>query len=153
MIKAQFDEVMQNIIAESQVALRRVASAAETRFAAEEAIRAARIDTEQFERRWESFALVEGDLAEGQSPTTVLDQLLDAQDRLASAETVYVQSERELKVAEVALQHTMGTLLMTQNVSAARGFEGDTPRIDIYKDGASAPAMAFESPVYSAPMR
>ena len=151
MIQAQFDEVMQNIIAESQVALRRVASASETLLAAEAAIQAARSDREQFEKRWESFALVEGDHAEGQNPTTILDQLLDAQDRLASAETVYVQSERELKVAEVSLQRTMGTLLMTQNVSAARGFEGDTPRIDVIK---SAPAaVGFHSPGYGIPVQ
>ncbi len=134
-IKHEVDEVMQSVIAESQVALRRVASASETLVAATEAIRAAHADRNQFEKRWESFALVEGDLADGQNPTTVLDQLLDSQDRLASAELVYVQAERELKVSEVALQRAMGTLLMRQSVSTTRGFDGDTPRMDIFKDG------------------
>lgn len=147
LIQAQFDEAMQNIIAESQVALRRVASAAETLRAADEAIRAARTDRKQFEKRWESFALVDGDLAEGQNPTTILDQLIDAQDRLAAAETVYVQAERELKVAEVALQRTMGTLLMTQNVSALRSFDGDTPRVDVFKGGSAVSPVVYESPV------
>jgi outer membrane protein TolC len=136
-IKHEVDEVMQSVIAESQVALRRVESASETLFAATEAIRAAQADRNQFENRWESFALVEGDLADGQNPTTVLDQLLDSQDRLASAELVYVQAERELKVSEVALQRAMGTLLMRQNVSTARGYDNDTPRMDILKDGSS----------------
>ena len=134
-IKHEVDEVMQSVIAESQVALRRVASASETLVAATEAIRAAHADRNQFEKRWESFALVEGDLADGQNPTTVLDQLLDSQDRLASAELVYVQAERELKVSEVALQRAMGTLLMRQSVSTTRGFDCDTPRMDIFKDG------------------
>ena len=150
-IRAEVDEVMQNVIAESQVALRRVESASETLVAATEAIRAARLDREQFQRRWESFALVEGDLADGQNPTTVLDQLLNAQDRLASAELVYVQAERELKVSEVSLQRSMGTLLMTQNVSTTRGFENDTPRVDLIKGG-PASSGATGIPTMAAPM-
>lgn len=145
-IRAEVDEVMQTVIAESQIALRRVESASETLVAAIEAIKAAHADRNQFERRWESFALVEGDLADGQNPTNVLDQLLDSQDRLASAELVFVQAERELKVAEVALQRAMGTLLMAQNVGTARGFEGDTPRLDIFKDGNPLPSIATGIP-------
>ena len=136
-IKAEVDEVLQNVIAESQIALRRVESASETLLAATAAIQAAHADRDQFEQRWENFALVEGDLADGQNPTTVLDQLLDSQDRLASAELVYVEAERELKVSEVALQRAMGTLLMRQRVSTARGYENDLPRVDIFKEGSS----------------
>ncbi|WP_157664984.1 TolC family protein [Mariniblastus fucicola] len=150
-IRHEVDEVMQTVIAESQVALRRVESAAETLVAANEAIKAAHADRNQFQRRWESFALVEGDLADGQNPTTVLDQLLDSQDRLASAELVYVQAERELKVAEVALQRSMGTLLMAQNVSTTRGFDCDTPRMDIFKDGSPLPTAANGIPGVAAP--
>lgn len=139
-ITAEVDEVAQNVIAESQVALRRVESAAETLVAAEEAIRAARADKEQFEKRWESFALVEGDLADGQTPTTILDQLLESHDRLASAELVFVQAEQELKISEFAMQRAMGTLLMRQNVSTLRSVHGDTPRMDIIKDGAPVEA-------------
>lgn len=156
-IRAEVDEVMQTVIAESQVALRRVESASETLVAAEEAIEAAHADRNQFERRWESFALVEGDIADGQNPTNVLDQLLDSQDRLASAELVFVQAERELKVAEVALQRAMGTLLMTQNVGTSRGYESGTPRINIMKDGSpllpaasnGVPTMSLPTPSHS----
>ena len=115
-IKAEVDETMQNIIAESQIALRRVTSSRQTLVAAMEAITAARMDLDQSRGRWESFGLVEGDLVEGQTPTTVLDQLLDAQDRLTSAEFVFAQAELELKNAETALQRTMGTLLMRQEM-------------------------------------
>ena len=134
-IRAEVDEVAQNVIAESQVSLRRVKSAGETLIAAEEAIRAARADKEQFEKRWEAFALVEGDLADGQTPTTILDQLLESHDRLASAELVYVQAEQELKVSEFSLQRAMGTLLLRQNISTVRSVDGDMPRMDIIKDG------------------
>ena len=130
LIKAEIDETMQNVIAESQIARRRVVSAKETLVAAFEAIHAARLDMEQNEGRWEAFALVDGDIAEGQTPTIVLDRLLDSQERLAAAELVYAQAEMELKVAEVAMQRTMGTLLTHRAVNFGRGNVDGTPSVD-----------------------
>ena len=130
LIKAEIEETLQNVVAESQIARRRVASAKETLVAATEAIYAARLDLEQNAGRWESFALIEGDIAEGQSPTVVLDQLLDSQTRLVEAEFVYTQAEMELKIAEIALQRTMGTLLTHQSVDYSRGCENSTPVVD-----------------------
>ena len=134
-LQNELEEVIQNVIAESQIALRRTTSAIETLVAAEQAIVAARADLTQNETRWESFALVEGDIAEGVNPTTVLDQLLDSQERLSQSEIVYAQAEQELKVAEVALQRAMGTLLMHQQVSYNRNVVGDTPKVHIHKNG------------------
>ena len=128
-IKNQVDETVQNVIAESQTALRRLDSAGQTFVAAGQAIEAARSDLEQNIRRWENFALVEGDFSDGQTPTTVLDQLLDSQERLAAAEMTAAQSQLELKLAEVALQRAMGTLLIQRNVNPRRAFESGTPQI------------------------
>ena len=130
-IRAEVDETMQNVIAESQVSLRRVSSAKETLAAALQAIEAAHDDLEQNYHRWEVFALVEGDFADGQTPTTALDQLLDSQERLTAAELVYTQSELELKTAEVELQRTMGTLLIHENVSYCKSYDCDVPEIYI----------------------
>ncbi len=116
-IKAEVDETAQNVIAESQIALRRVLSARETLASAEQAIRAAQLDLQQNLERWDAFALVEGDIAEGQTPTTVLDQLLDSQERLTAAELVYAQAELELKTSEVELQAAMGTLLIRHEIN------------------------------------
>ena len=138
-LQSELEEVIQNVIAESQISLRRITSAIETLAAAEEAIFAARADLEQNETRWESFALVEGDIAEGVTPTTVLDQLLDSQERLAQTEIVYAQAERELKVAEVALQRSMGTLLVHQQVTYDREVNCDTPVVRLQKQSANYP--------------
>ena len=132
-IKAEVDETMQNVIAESQISLRRVTSAKETLDAAAQAIDAASADLEQNFKRWESFALIEGDIADGQTPTTILDQLLDSQERLTAAELVYAQSELELNSAEVALQRTMGTLLMHENVAFGKTCHRDLPEVEIYR--------------------
>lgn len=115
-IKAEVDATIQDVIAESQVAVRRVESAKETLEAAKTAIAAAKQDLEQNHRRWEAFALVEGDLMDGQTPTTMLDQLLNAQERLTASELIYSQAELELKTAELLLQRTMGTLLIHEQV-------------------------------------
>ena len=146
-IRAEIDEVMQNVVAESQVSLRRVASAKETMQAAQQAIDAARVDLEQNFRRWESFALIEGDIADGRTPTTVLDQLLDSQERLTSAELVFSQSELELKTAEVALLRTMGTLLIHRNVNFNKSYNGDRPNVEISQSANQfvAPAVVVEN--------
>ena len=149
-LQAELEEVIQNVIAESQISLRRINSAIETLSAAEQAILAARADLQQNETRWESFALVEGDIAEGVTPTTVLDQLLDSQERLAQTEIVYAQAEQELKVAEIALQRSMGTLLMQQQVSYDRQVISDTPSVNLQKQ--PTPSQSDSGPVYGEPI-
>ena len=130
LIKAEIQETLQNVIAESQIARRRVASAKETLVAATEAIHAAQLDLEQSGGRWESFALIEGDIVDGQTPTIVLDQLLDSQTRLVESEFVYSQAEMELKIAEIALQRTMGTLLTHESVNYSRTCNDNTPAVE-----------------------
>ena len=146
-LQNELEEVIQNVIAESQIALRRITSAIETLAAAEEAIIAARADLDQNEIRWESFALIEGDIAEGVTPTTILDQLLDSQERLSQAEIVYAQAEQELKISELALQRSMGTLLMHQQVSYDRNVAGDTPMVNIQKRSNNGPTPISEEVV------
>ena len=133
-LQNELESVIQNVIAESQVATRKVSSALETLNAARQAVVASRADLLQNQKRWESFALVEGDLTDGQSPTTVLDQLLDSQERLSQTENVYVQAEQELKVSEVSLQRIMGTLLMHQQVNFSRTVTNDSPSVHITKN-------------------
>ena len=132
-IKAVVDEKILNVIAESQISLRRVNSAKETLDAALQAIVAARADLEQSFRRWDSFALIEGDFADGQTPTTALDQLLDSQERLTNAELVYAEAELELKSAEVQLQRTMGTLLIHENINFSQINSNGTPELNIQR--------------------
>ncbi len=132
-IRAEVDETILSVISESQIALRRVKAAKETLDSALQAIEAAQADLDQTFLRWESFGLIQGDIADGQTPTTVLDQLLDAQERLTVAELVFTQSELELKTAEVELQRTMGTLLIHENVSFGSTTEGDLPQLIIDK--------------------
>ncbi len=137
-IRAVVDEKVLNVVAESQISLRRVTSAKETLDAALQAIVAARADLEQSFRRWDSFALIEGDFADGQTPTTALDQLLDSQERLTNAELVYAEAELELKSSEVQLQRTMGTLLIHENINFNQTNSNGTPELNIQRQDDSS---------------
>ena len=150
-LQNELEDVIQNVIAESQVATRQVSSAFATLKAAREAVVASRADLVQNEKRWESFALVEGDIADGQSPTIVLDQLLDSQERLAQAEGIYAEAEQGLKIAEVSLQRIMGTLLMHQQVDFSRSINRDVPSIHINKVNPSNAAHFAPAPPQFAP--
>jgi outer membrane protein TolC len=130
-IKAEVDEAMQLVIAESQVAFRRVQSAIQTRQSALVSIEAAREDLAQQASRWEQFGLVEGDFAEGQNPVILLNQVLDAQERLVAAELILAQADLELKIAEISLQRTMGTLLICQNVNFSMSADRDEPYMQL----------------------
>lgn len=125
----EIQQTTQNVIAESQVAYRRVISAAETLEAATLAVSAAKADLNQNHQRWQNFALIEGDITEGQTPTLILDQLLDSQQRLADAEFTYSQAIKELKVAEVGLRRATGTLLLAKEVQVSKQNAGDQPTI------------------------
>ena len=146
-IHHEVQQTTQNVIAESQVAYRRVVSAAETLEAAALAVSAAKADLNQNHQRWENFALVEGDITEGQTPTLILDQLLDSQQRLADAEFTYSQAIKELKVAEIGLRRATGTLLMAQEIQITKENAGDQPTLRLDRPFSQpAPSMPMPRP-------
>lgn len=110
-IRHEIDETVHMVVSDAQISWRRLETAWQTAVAAQDAIDAARADLSQNEARWEAFALVEGDLSDGQSPTTLLDQLLDAQQRLANAELTWAQAMADFKIAEINLKRATGSLM------------------------------------------
>jgi outer membrane protein TolC len=145
----EIQQTTQNVIAESQIGFRRVISARETLTAAESAVSAAKVDLNQNHRRWQNFALIEGDITEGQTPTLVLDQLLDSQQRLADAEFTYSQALIELKVAEVSLKRATGTLLLAEEIQINKVNAGDQPAIELNRGAGPNFHGAIESPIES----
>jgi outer membrane protein TolC len=133
-IRHELDETAQGVIADAQLAHRRVRSALDTLKASYVAIEAASLDVGQQQQRWESFALVAGDVGDGNSPTTVLDQLLDSQDRLAAAELKYSQALYELQISIVALHRAAGTLLLHEGVAVHRAQTGWLPNIRLEQE-------------------
>ena len=128
-------QTTQNVISEAQVAYNRVVSAVETLAAAELAVSAARLDLNQNHKRWENFALLEGDLTQGQTPTLVLDQLLDSQERLVNAEFTYSSAIRELKLSQIGLRRSTGTLLTVNNITAEKSVYDNQPTLNLASQG------------------
>ena len=135
-IQSEVQETTQQVIADTQTAYRRVQSAIETLEAAYVSIQAAYADVQQQQIRWESFGLVEGDVGNGQTPTTILDQLLDAQQRLNNAELSYSQTLLELQVSVVGLHRATGTLLIHRQVDFVKSRDGWIPNVAIFQETA-----------------
>ena len=131
----EFQQTTQNVVSEAQVAYNRVISAVETLSTAELAVAAAREDLTQNRKRWENFALLEGDLTEGQTPTLVLDQLLSSQQRLTDAELTYSRAIRELKLSQIGLRRATGTLLTVNNVTLDKRIVNNQPILELGRSG------------------
>lgn len=113
----ELEQTTINVISEAQKAHRRVDSALSTLLASKQSLAAAQAELSLNMARWDSMGLVEADWSEGNAQSLFLDQLLASQQRLLSAETAVVESERELKVAQLVLRRAMGVLLEAQSLS------------------------------------
>ncbi len=130
-VNEEIDVVILAVVSETQVAARHIDSAFKTMQAAAGAIHAATADLEYQYQRWEGFALVEGDFSEGQTPVTLLDQLLDAQQRLSNSEAIYSQSEFEFKKAQLALNRATGTILQHERIEFSSACNDGLPSLQI----------------------
>ncbi len=150
-LRSEVEQVTQQVIADAQIAYRRVESAVKTIESAYGAIQAARQDLEQQESRWKNYALLEGDVGNGVTPTVILDQLLEAQDRLAAAELIYAKAVLEHQQAIVGLHRATGTLLLHEDVSYCKTHEGWVPSV-LLSSGQTVPQQpAYEAPPEVAP--
>jgi len=136
-IRYEVQRVTQDVIADAQVAARQLNAAFQTSQYSLAALQAAREDLQQHRQRWETFGLVEGDIVNGFSAATALDQLLTSQQRLADAEQVYAQAIVDLKVAEVVLRKATGTLLIHEQVTIQRNGEQGLPQVELTRAGNS----------------
>jgi outer membrane protein TolC len=100
-----------DITTDVQKAYWRMKSAVETIETARLSLEAANAELGQNEKRWETFALTEGDWSEGQTQSLILDQLLATQLKVVNAENIVARAEQELKSAQVFVRRSLGTLL------------------------------------------
>lgn len=118
----ELEQTTVNVISEAQKAHRRVESALSTLVASKQSLAAAQAELSLNMARWESMGLVEADWSEGNTQSLFLDQLLASQQRLLTAETSVVESERELKVAQLVLRRAMGVLVEAQPLGSADSY-------------------------------
>lgn len=141
----ELEQVTVNLIADVQQAWYRLGSARTRLQSALIAQETAEAELDRNMQRWESAAWVEGDWSDGQTQSLILDQLLASQQKLFEAERIVVESELELKLAQINLKRASGTLLGIAQGDWLDGQYGDgSPQATSGPDGTAAPGSLDE---------
>jgi hypothetical protein len=93
------------------------------------------MELSQIQARWEAFPLIEGDWYEGQTQSLLLDQLLNAQQKVTEHEREVTNAEVEMKRAQIALKRAMGTVLDYYQVDKDTIWVDGLPQIDYNASG------------------
>ncbi|MDZ4849781.1 MAG: TolC family protein [Pirellulaceae bacterium] len=107
----QFRALTENIAADVEIAVRNVDTAYRVMNAKEQSLVAANANAHYFHRRWD---LLPGD---DRAATFLLQDLLDAQDRLLSAEDAYVQSQVGYVMSLARFKRATGQLLQCESIN------------------------------------
>ncbi len=113
--------------AEVEIAVREVETTFQELQAKRELVVAAQADTTYLHKRWEALP------GDERSASFLLEDLLDSQDRLASAEAAYSQAPVDYTLSLVRLNRTLGTLLQSEKVELIRGSDNCTPTLHFEK--------------------
>jgi outer membrane protein TolC len=114
-----------------EVAVREVHTSAREADSARAAMKAAQSEVDYLDERWQ---VLPGD---DQAASFLLQDLLDAQDRLAETERAVVAAQVSFALAHCQLKRSMGTLLDCEQIVVQRACDGCTPRLILEKTGPS----------------
>lgn len=133
-VTEQFDATVQMLLADVEVAVRDVQAAYQEMSAKYRAMRAATAEVEYSTRRWQLLA------GEDRSAGLLLEDLLDAQDRLVVEEFGFALAQHSYAVSQTALKQAMGTLLEQEGIDSYRTCQGGIPQLQFQKnDGFATP--------------
>jgi len=133
--QAELEKVTVDVIADNQKKYRTLKSAIETLDSARTALDASWMELSQVQARWEAFPLIEGDWYEGQTQSLLLDQLLNAQQKVTEHEREVTNAEVEMKRAQIALKRAMGTILDYYQVSTDTVWMDGMPQVEYNSSG------------------
>ncbi len=117
----QFDETVQVLMADVEIAVREVQATYQEMVAKSRAMESAAAEVEYLTQRWQ---LLSGD---DRSVSFLLEDLLDAQDRLMSEEFGFAAAQRDYTVSQMVLKKATGTLLKQQAIEPMRVCAGGLP--------------------------
>ena len=115
------------VVSDVEIANRDLETQYDTFINTMESLKSAMRDADYIRKRWENFAFV--DNADTNTPNTLLEQLLDAQQRLVDAETAFVAAVRNYMTAQANLSVATGTLLQQQRITPMRTVDRENPEI------------------------
>lgn len=134
--QAELEKVTVDVIADNQKKYRTFNSAIETLNSARTALDAAWMELSQIQARWEAFPLIEGDWYEGQTQSLLLDQLLNAQQKVTEHEREVTRAEVEMKRAQIGLKRAMGIVLDYYQVGTDTVWADGLPQVEYNASGA-----------------
>lgn len=124
-MEAQFRTTLETLKLEVEVASREVSTTYREVDANFRAMDAARAEVEYLQDRWQ---LLPGD---DRSASLLLEDLLDAQERLTAAEYQFLDTQLSYSLAQMSYKKAIGSLLVTENITADRYCDCYLPSIDL----------------------
>jgi outer membrane protein TolC len=134
----ELESTVEMLTAEVEIAVREVTATAREVESAQAALRATQGDVAYIDERWR---MLPGD---DQAASFLLQDLLDAQDRMADAERVLVTAQVGYTLAHCTLQRAMGTLLDCEQISVHRVEDCGSPRL-IFSKASQTPGIGPET--------
>jgi|GEM_PF-2007250 len=118
----QFRQTMETLKLEVEVSVHELNAAFESLSAKRRAMEAAHEEVSYLKDRWELLPVDNG------SASLLLEDLLDAQDRLTDSEESLLQSTLEYSLAQVTYKKSIGALLSHNNIQMTRSCDCNLPR-------------------------
>ncbi len=110
----RFDDTVQTLMSDVEIAVREVTATHREMVAKYRAMKAAEMDVDYLNQRWN---LLSGD---DRSVSFLLEDLLDAQDRLAIEENGFALAQRDYTMSQTTLKRATGTLLQQEQIEPMR---------------------------------
>ncbi len=119
----RFDETVQTLLTDVEIAVREVVATYQEMVGRYRATIAAEEEVAYLTQRWE---LLSGD---DRSVSFLLEDLLDAQDRLATEEFGFALAQRDYTLSQTTLKRATGTLLRQEQIEPVRACCNGLPEL------------------------
>ena len=126
-VTEQLDETIQMLSADVEIAVREVSATYQEMVGKYRAMLAAQAEVDYAYQRWQVLA------GEDRSASLLLEDLLDAQDRLVVEEYGFALAQRNYTVSQTQLKRATGTLLQQEGIEPIRFCESGLPQLQFQK--------------------
>ncbi len=133
-VTERLDEIIQMLSTDVEIAVREVHATYQEMAGKYHSMVAAQAEVDDARQRWQLMA------GEERSGSLLLEDLLDAQDRLVVEEYGFALAQRSYAVSQTQLKRATGTLLQQEGIEPIRFCEGGLPRLQFQKYPAATPS-------------
>jgi outer membrane protein TolC len=137
-LEAQLQNTIQSLGLDVEVAVREVTTTYREMTAHHRAMEAARAEVDYIYDRWQLLPSTD------RSAALLLEDILDSQERLNTAESGFLQAQLNYNLSYVNYLKSVGTLLRAERVAIDRGSAGQLPQLELHR----APDAPAPTPSY-----